>query len=878
MRPPGRWASLVTTERRIRGFDVVEKTPCIEVTSSGTSKIEFYDALPPGFERKHGGKGTTPKVNFAGEDVPPISAFATNPYANDARHRARHVVAGSEDNVYAHAASGGEVAFPHVKECPAGTGGSHAEIPQESELGGIELPVGAKFCYESKRGVFIGNIVVKIPGPLPIEKVAVGFEIGHGRLIQAGGEIKAHLTVGPGVIFDEFKFDIQTEPTVVAAAVEASIAEILAVEGAAVVRASSPAYVDIKGTVTVPIEGLKLANFELYFSSQYDSMNVHIGDEFGPVGVEIGVEGVMELKPKFVYYLKGEGKACLLICVKAQGLVSSIGLAACGSINLLFTEISVGVGWLWSGPDAGVHIFTGCDLEGYIPPQLRHFANASRQLAGIPPAHSSASRRTLSPSQPPAQETLAPGQSLKLVLNESGLCTPADVKQPTEQPSGCTKGAVAVQIHSLASQAGVGGAPRVTLTGPAGEDPRVIETPESPDQFSFNPGTSSSASLFSAPAGATQEGSSLVDQDPVPVHDTVSNSAARCSASSCPQVTTTTIFVADPGTKEWTLSVDQGSAPVVDVSVAQPTAPVTADEFHASVNEAYLTDTFHGRIATTAAARHAVNLPVAPSKLAKLLQRKALMLAPSVEIRPRSVEGAAALAHPTLGDLDVPALDRPLLREIDLKVPSKWKGTVALIDRGPNGSAVIASGVKASTIPTNGQPILFMPTSGFGATHKIEAFLSNDEGIPSRSIVLGSYAAPALPTPVAPAIVRITRRGSTVDVYFKLGDAPIAEGLPYGLTTANGVSIEGKVRESRLRAIGARHGLGGAAEAGEYMFTIRDIDPTEPIDVTLNGLADERLSRTASRDAPAAIGSTSESALIGKLRVKLAHRRSARRR
>ena len=37
-------------------------------------------------------------------------------------------------------------------------------------------------------------------------------------------------------------------------------------------------------------------------------MNVHIGDEFGPVGVEIGVEGVMELKPKFIYSSKAKGK------------------------------------------------------------------------------------------------------------------------------------------------------------------------------------------------------------------------------------------------------------------------------------------------------------------------------------------------------------------------------------------------------------------------------------------------------------------------------------------------------------------------------------------------------------------------------------------
>jgi FG-GAP repeat len=879
------WSIAKESNGRAAGFQgfTVASEPCVEFTTGEESHLEFLDSLPEEFFRH--GKAATSLVRMEGKDVPVVSLLETNSYANVARRRhSERVIDGSQSTVSvrhprakAHAA---EIGFPPVPNCnPAKHNPNELEVPEGDEVGPIEMPVGVHFCYDKETGDYTGNVKVNIPAPavFPLEGVEVGFEIGHGRLIDAGGEIKGNVPIGP-VFLNELKFDIQTDPTVVAGAIEASIADVIGVEAATVVKPQTP-EVAIEGTVILPIGGIRLGGFELVIEKNITKLRVDIDEQFGPAELELAVQGAMEFDPEFAFFMEGSGKACLWICLGAKGIVSNIGLAACGEINLLFVTLSAGVGVLWSGPNSGIHVFTGCDLSGYRPPSLRDVTFAHELAAlrpggsthGSPPGLKGPPAAEPTPHATP-QTVLEEGGHEQLTLNNGNLCTPKD-------ETGCTKGAVAVQVHSLVSQAGTGNVPEVTLTGPAPEDPRVITTPGSPDEFSFTP-----AGTDLTPPGPADEGSALVDPDPVPGYDQVEGSSAYCAEGekttltslpgTCPKVVTTTMFIADPGKGEWTLSVDKGSPPVIDVSVAQPEPPVKASEFNPTVRPVTLSSSFHGLLAHLSATTQKLELPAATNNLDTLIDDHHLLLSPSVEIPPKTPQIRTDLEHPNAGDLDVPSIDMGLLRAVQLKVPGKWKGTVAIIDQGPSGEQVLASHISTSMIPSGGLPVLFKPVTSFGATHTIKAFLSNEEGIPSQVLTLSTYKAPALPTPGAPTIDKVVRLGSTVDVYFNPHGAFVKEGVGLALEAGNGMVIQGHVAFKRLHAIGRHRGLGAAGQAGEYMLSITHVDPTVSINIAIDDSVAGQLSATARRVLGPAIHPISELELLSREHtLPRAHRR-----
>jgi hypothetical protein len=790
--------------------------PCVTFTKSHTSRIAFYDQLPQGF-----GNGATVSapVLLQGEDVPPVGQLSTSQYANVAKAPGRHgpsrVIDGSR--ITGRAAQAG---LP-VPNCDASTT-SALSIPGNTPMGDlIDLPgAGAQLCYQPATGDFTGNVTVSIPEPLPITGVDVGFEIGHGKLLQAGASVSGNIPVPPLVIHD-LEFDIQTDPVVVAGAIDAAIGGILNVDAGVIVH-DQPFSLDLNGTVG--IGNLQFGNFAVDFTNHDAAMHATIAKDFGPVSLNVTVSGGAEWGGPngFQFYVDGDGNACLFICLGVQGLVSSEGLAACGTINLLLVKFSGGFAVMWSGPESGLHLFTGCDLEPFIPPGLQNLAGAVERRAqqrGDPGrAHL---REALA-----QQSTLTAGQTEQLTLHPKHGCLPTST--PTApKPKHCIPSVVAVQVHSLASAAGVGGTPLVTLTGPSG-DGRVITTPSAAGAYSFNgpvPGGQ-------AGSGQTDEGTAMVEQSPVGVTDEVSNSSADCPTSSsttvstipasCPLVTTTTIYVADPGPGKWTLTVAAGSPAVVDVSIADSEPPVTAKEFNGAVRRAKLTGTPKSFVV------HIGQRSFSSSLLAKPYH---LMLAPSVETPASS---STALVRPSARDLDVAGIDSSRLRAIVLKAPKGFQGTMAIIDRGPKGSQLLAGGLKPSSIPAKGLPILFEPTTDPGL-HHIQVFLSNSAGMPSSVLTLSKYKGPPSHKPGRIRILRVRRHGATIEVYFKPGNAPISNGISLSLSAGNGQRLEDTFMPGSLKAVGSPAGIGAASQAPEYIATIHGVDPTEPIKVGLNG-------------------------------------------
>jgi len=840
---PGAQAWHLPSGAQYENFNVTTE-PCLTFTTNGQSRIAFWDALPGGFNNGSS-QPATAQVVLQGSDVPAIVALSTNQYANVARGHVRkphRVIDGSAASfpkpvVRAHQADLGLPGFPSVPSCPPSvTNMSGLDIPQGTDLGPIQLPAGAQFCYIASTGDFVGNIDVNIPGPLPLNDVDVGFEIGHGRLIDAGGEISGNVPIGP-LIVNDLKFDIQTDPVEVAGAIEASILDVVDIEAGVIVNSSPPnPSADFEGSVG--LFGFQFGNFSLDFTKNTVGMSVSISKDFGPASLNITVKGAMIFSPSFQFYAEGTGSACLFICLGVQGLISNEGVAACGSINLLFVTLSAGVAVIWSGPESGVHLFTGCDLTPYIPAALRNVATSRDG-----PAATAA-----------AQAPLAAGGSTKLVLYRKGDCTPTRQKH-------CVKTTVAVQVHSLLSSEAVGETPIVTLSGPGGTaDSRVIETPPTPGYYGFD----SEAGLSGGTTGGqTDEGTSLVAQDPVPTSDPNKLSSAFCTTPkrpiSCQRVTTTTLFVADPGKGKWTLSVATNSPPVIDIAKAYSAPPAKPSSFNGAVHVATL---------KTLSTGFEIKTDGRTFPSSELNNPNIFRIAPSIELPDTSVKIFTELKHPTSKDIDVPPLDESRLRAVLLKVPAGFQGTVSVIDHGPTVDQVLAGDISAKHIPKRGLPILFEPTPDFGHKHEIEAFLTNTDGTPGRVLVLSKFTSPKLATPDAPKVLKVVRKGANVEVFFNPENDPIANGVGLSLATAGGQTFEDTFGAAALHAVGKLAGIAGARQAKEYMVTIHDVDPTEDINVGIDGINDGVLGRAATKSMGAGIKSSSEAHLFSLVHVK----------
>jgi hypothetical protein len=809
----------ITPGGQYDGFKIVTP-PCVAMSRNGDSRVAFWDQLPQAFTN---GASTTPETSqvvLYGKDVPAVTDLDSHQYANVAR--ARHPkpqIAG--DFPHARRPHGDEdPGFPDIPDCPPSTNGrSGLSIPQDSDMGPISLPVGASFCYIASTGDFIGNVSVNIPAPTPINGVEVGFEIGHGRLIDAGGDVSGNIPVFPAVFINDFKFDIQTDPTQVAAEITASIADLLDVEGGLIINSSTP-EVAFTGSVSIADGAITFGDFSVVFTHQGVGMHVGINENYGPVSLDVNVKGGLGTSPP-AFYLEGDGSACLFICLDVQGLVSNLGIAACGSINLLFTTFSGGFAVMWSGANSGVHLFTGCNLEPFIPPSLVNVQTS-------PDRASPDIRRESSQS---GQVPLEPGASASIPL-----C-------PSTAPSTCSTSVVAVQFHSLVGKEAVGATPEVSLVGPDG---RVVTTPTQAGYYGFEGSAQPSGG---ASGGQTEEGTSLVDQNAVPVDDTVSNSGAYCAPaaddqtirglpSNCLKVTTTSMYIAKPGTGDWKLEVDPTSPAVEDVSVAPEMAPVSPSQFNPTVDDVGISGTAHSFELHIAGKTYSSSL---------LADRHRLLLAPSVLLSPTRT-GAEVAAVPVVraSELDVPTIDASRLRALVLKMPPSFSGTASILDQGSGGaSQVVASGITSDDIPRGGLPTVFQPLPDAGSKQTIVAFLTNSEGMPSRELTLATFTSPPVAAPRAPKIVKDVRDGSTVKVYFDPGNAPIANGIGLALTTANGQEFNDTFTGKGLHAVGPMQGIGAAAQASEYMVEIADVDPTEHFEVAIDGSNDGLLGRTS---------------------------------
>ena len=145
-----------------------------------------------------------------------------------------------------------------------------------------------------------------------------------------------------------------------------------------------------------------------------------------------------------------------------------------------------------------------------------------------------------------------------------------------------------------------------------------------------------------------------------------------------------------------------------------------------------------------------------------------------------------------------------------------------------------------------------------------------------NDITLSTFSVPMPATPAKPKLVRVVRRGSTVDVYFKPGNGPIINGVGLAIAVHDGQQIQLRIPADQLRAIGRKTGIGEAAQAAEYEARVPDVDPTVPITIAMDTFDADRLSPPSRTHVRAAIKSTSSTRLLSIIRTELLKRASKR--
>ncbi|HEX4108376.1 MAG TPA: choice-of-anchor Q domain-containing protein [Solirubrobacteraceae bacterium] len=838
--------------------------------STGDSRISFVDKLPDGFGQ---GKATpTSPILLQGMDKPVVSLLDENAYANVARdqHPERIVDGGP---VPAHAAQ--DDGSGDDSTC-GGDDDDGLGLPTGTSLAGLGLPLDAQVCYDPSTGIFHGTYSFSVPPPLAVS-VTIHLEIGHGRLLGAGGSLYADpgipVIAGVGDL-NGISFNIDTDPTVISGGIQLSLLDLLSIDGNLLLKPSND-EVDISGALGIEGTGDNFANFALDISKKGLELAGGIHESFGPASVSVNLGGGVDYSPSG-WYIAGSGNLCIFICLSAQGVADQNAVAVCGSIDLLVGTLSAGAAVVWSGlptEGTGLHLFTGCNLNPFIPAfeqdQVQGIFNGSAAggsgSSNSPPGSSSA--RATYP-RPPAQPVLSVGQSVPVTdpenpnkqLAPAGTCLPSSPALPAAgTPAGCTRNVAAVQVQSLFDPQAPGQTPLVTLTGPNGQQ---VVTPTIPGEYGFFPQAGLGAQSAGT-GGVTDEGEAMVAQDPVPTIATDPTSTA-CPQSAhllpanfsagCQQVTTTTLFVADPDAGQWKLTVDPGSPPVVDVETADQLPPVSAPSLLPSgaAQQVHLVKRSRGygvRIGGRLFSPTA-HLLLAPAASHVSLSARAAASVPTVRVATSS--------------LNVPGIDLDQLKGLIVHVPRNLPGSVTLLDVGPQDTQVLSTGLTAATTPTSGAPVLYDPSADPGR-HTIEAFISDSAGIPSEEIPLTTYTATVPPAPKAPKVVGVKRSGGTITVTFRPGNAPIVNGIDVTVTGGGGEKIVAIYTPKMLHAIGRKSGVGAATQAREYSLNITSIPAGQKATITLQGSNDGTLGGIAKH-------------FVGALVVHHSHPRTRRRR
>ncbi|MGK2936530.1 MAG: LamG-like jellyroll fold domain-containing protein [Solirubrobacteraceae bacterium] len=417
----------------------------VTLGSGGTSTTRFYTVLPGEFSRTGESTSPTSEVRRRGREEPRSNEITTKRYADIASARRAQ-----ERRARARAAADASASTLDL----SGT-----------NLGPVSIDKGL-LRFDPERGYWEGDLEVTLNVASPVTGLSMHLVIDDGELKEATGKAKTLIPLFAGVTLDELRFSIVSDPLTVSGGASASIIKVLRGDLDMTIR-TGPVLFRLTGRISLFGE-LELGSAYVQYDEANDeslTFGGHLGLDFGPVSVGAGVDGGVSLKTGD-FFVEGNGRACLFICLGVKALISSKALAACGSIDLLFVEISAGFAYRFGD---GLEVFLGCDLAPYRPAvfRVRGGVTADAAQAGA-----------------------------------GGLRVPAGAEQ------------AAFRFRGNAAMAG---APKLTLTAPDG---RTFSTGDLPGDYAFSPPGAGALASDEAGRGVATP-TAVIDQDPVSRQTTV---------------------------------------------------------------------------------------------------------------------------------------------------------------------------------------------------------------------------------------------------------------------------------------------------------------------------------------------------------------------
>lgn len=184
------------------------------------------------------------------------------------------------------------------------------------------------------------------------------------------------VTLAPNVFLNEIHFALTTHPTKLAGGVKITGGPQILGTGAVAIDgdlsytfADPPAPAILKATGTGKVAGIPIADVGLeYRSSGLFRFGAHLDYDFADVfRVKAGIDGFVDTSAG-TFMVDGSGSmtcAIPLLCpLSVHTILSSKGVALCGSKSLGPITADLGVGYKWEGK-VEVFLLGGCDLDGY---------------------------------------------------------------------------------------------------------------------------------------------------------------------------------------------------------------------------------------------------------------------------------------------------------------------------------------------------------------------------------------------------------------------------------------------------------------------------------------------------------------------------------
>ena len=238
-------------------------------------------------------------------------------------------------------------------------------VEHASILGRLELK-SLLVTYTRAEDQWSGEATVVLPTPYSIE-VTAKLVLQHGQFSSGSVSATTGWHIANGIYLRSISFSVDTDPLVLTGAAELTAGP--EVDGHAIARLAGsltytfadPDVIKVSGNLKVA-DDIELAQGSMeYRSTGRLSVDGHLGFEKLGVGVTGDIEGWIDGTEAFNI----EGDVVVdadLFTLGGHAIVSSVGMAACGTLETWLGDVSVGVGYKWhQDPE----FLSGCDLGPY---------------------------------------------------------------------------------------------------------------------------------------------------------------------------------------------------------------------------------------------------------------------------------------------------------------------------------------------------------------------------------------------------------------------------------------------------------------------------------------------------------------------------------